>query len=425
MYLSHRTGIMTTNPLFMKNIFSSIIAIACFITTNAQSISIDVRYRIDPKDSTIPEQQFFVSRLDSDFTYFDKKAMLELAAMRIWEKTHAGDSVVNYNPAYDLFPGFVPATTIMDCKTIPPADFAKPNGQIGGQSWAGSLNRDRFNLKAGKAVSKGLTVMPDKRIAYATDTLMREDKNGKLVSSLSYQYLQPEQFSLFFTERWNFDLTRGHMEKSVRYYGYFMKKFTYAGDFVGYAPMLCIQNPEPAFPMVKQTLIKKNVVCDVAVNRPEQMLRNDSNVQRYAGADAVNYLSIAEGNIPEGDRSKMLAAIFNFALNHPENVYPASQANVSTAVPFRSAQEIQTFFIRKDSIRVYNSTDPDVWEDGVLETKLSLGDVYAIRFYEDWYYDAKDYSMKKVVNGVGIILLKWDRWGDPVLEDAGIYIRLN
>jgi hypothetical protein len=418
---------MNAKPPLMKTFLACFLLAASFIRLHAQSptVSVDVRYRIDPKDSSVPAQQFFVSRLDNGFSYFDKKALLELTAMRIWQKTHDGDSILNYNPAYDLFPGFSSSTLIADCKMIAPADFSKPSGQIGDQSWLWVNSRDYFKLKNGKVTAGNLTVQADKKIAYAVDTLLTEDvTNGLMIPLLSYRYLEPEQVSLFFTERWSFDLARGHMEKSVRYYGYYLKKFTYAGDFVGYAPTLCIKNPEPASPK-KQTLIKKNVVCDVAVNWPEQMLKNDTNMQRYAGADAVSYLTIAEGNVPEGERSKMLAAIFNFALNNPKNVCAVKGTSIDSLHPFNTAKDIQALFVQRDSIQVEDPANPGVWTTGLLEKKFSLGDVYAIRFYEDWYYDEKDFAIKKVVRGIGFVMMGWGNMGLPVLSDAGIYIKLN
>lgn len=426
MYLSRFTVIMTAKPLFMKTIFSCFILAISFAQLHAQSsiVSVDVRYRIDPKDTSIPAQQLFVSRLDDGFSNADKKTLLDVSAGRVLHKTSKGDSVLNYNPAYDLFPGFSSSTLIGDCKMMTSADFSKPSNQIGDQSWLWVNSRDYFKLKNGKVAAGSLTVQADKKIVYAVDTLLTEDtSNGLMTQLLEYRYLEPERVSLFFTERWSFDPARGHMEKSVRYYGYYMKKFTYAGDFVGYTPTLCIQNPEPAFPMVKQTLIRKNVVCDVAVNWPEQMLRNDTNMQRYAGADAVNYLTIAEGNVQEGERSKMLAAIFNFALNNPKNVCAVNGMSIDSLHPFNSAKEIQVLFVRRDSIQVEER--PDTWTTGVLETKLSLGDVYAIRFYEDWYYDEKDFAIKKVVRGIGFVMIGWGYMGKPVLSDAGIYIKLN
>jgi hypothetical protein len=415
---------MNAKPPLMKTFLACFILATSFIRLHAQSptVSVDVRYRIDPKDSTIPAQQLFISRLDDGFSIADKKALLDVTAGSILHKANAGDSVRNYDP-YDLYPDFSPAIIIADCRMIQAADFSKPSGTISGQNLTGTIYKDYFKLKGGKAVSKYLTVQADKKIAYAVDTLMTEQKN-KLIPLLSYRYLQPELVSIFFTERWNFDPARGHMEKSVRYYGYYIKKYTYAGDFVGYAPVLCIQNPEPAFPMAKKVLLRKNVVCDVAVNWPEQMLWNDTNMQRYAGGDAASYLSIAEGNIPEAERSKLLAAIFNFALNNPKNVCAVKGTSIDSLHPFTAAKEIEEVFVRQDTIMV-DYSNSGTFETGILKTALSLGDVYAIRFYEDWYYDEKDFAIKKVVRGIGLIMKSWSNTGALVLSDAGIYIKMK
>ena len=412
----------------MKNIFACFIVVFSFIQLKAQTtmVTVDVRYRIDPKDPTIPSQPFFVSRLDDGFTTNDKKALLELTAMRIWQKTNSGDSVKVYNTTYDLYPGFSASAIIADCKNMKPADFSKPSGTIGGQAWNEDVTPNYFKLKSGKAVCDNLMVESNKQIAYESDTVLTTDETGEnFIPLLRYRYLQPDQTSLFFTERWNFDLISGRMVKMVNYYGYYIKKYTSGGDFVGYTPVLSIQNIFPSGALAKPVLLKKNVVCDVAVNWPEQMLRNDSNVWRYAGADALNYLSRPEANIPEGDRSKFLAGVFNFALNNPKNVYRMNGNKVDSLHPYQSSEEIEKIFLTQDSIQFENPMNPGVWVSGLIITKRSLGDIYAIRFYEDWYYDANEYTIKKVVRGIGLIMLNRNNMGEPVLEDAGIYIKMN
>jgi hypothetical protein len=166
------------------------------------------------------------------------------------------------------------------------------------------------------------------------------------------------------------------------------------------------------------------VICDVALGWPEQMLINDTNAQRYSGIDAFNYLTIPDGSISYGDRSKFLAAIFNFALNNPKNVSSVFTGSPDTLHPFSSSSQISNLFIKTETVSY-----PDVETNEIITATYSaprsLGDIYAIRFYEDWYYDAKELTIKKVVRGIGFIMLNHTSWGAPLLQDAGIYIKMN
>lgn len=408
----------------MKTALACLILLISFTATTAQNITVDVRYRVAPLDSTIPPRPFFIGRLDKNFGYYDTKALLELTAMRIWQKTNDGDSVAAYNPVMELYPGFSSGMYVVECENIPAADFSNEDAGYA-NTWSGKHMHPYFKLKKGNAVANGMSVGNDKRIIYAVDTFLTADKTGKKFTTvLQNRYLTPQQVSPFFIERWNFDIVNGKMEKNTMYYGYYLPKETASGDFVGYAPALCIQNPEPAKGNANAVLMKKNVVCDVAVNWPMQMLRNDSNLQRYAGVDAGNYLSIPDGNIPEAERAKMLAGILYFAMHHPANVFPVSATGIDTLHPFVSAEQVKSKFSKPDSSVYY---DPYMGQDVIIPfvNNRSLDDIYAVRFYEDWYYDKYELTLKKVVRGVGFIMVNTGNMGNVLLEDAGIYIRVN
>ncbi len=408
----------------MKNILSCVIFIMCFSQLQAQTtstVSANIRYRIDPEDSTVSPPVLFISRL-SGFSTSDKNALLELTASHILQKTKSGDSVTIYNPSYELLPGFSPSLRIIDCAVIPATDFSMPASQIG-QPWIVSGKHSYFKLRKGKVGAENLIVQADKKISYATDTLLVEN-GDKFIPLLSYRYLEPENVSLFFSEHWSFDFTNGKMDKNISYYGYFVRKISYTGDFIGYTPALCIQNSLPANSILKMVLLKKNVVCDVAISWPEQMLKNDSNVQRYSGADAVNYLAIPFGTIPAGERVKFLAGLFNFALLNPKNVFPFVAGKIDSLHSFTTTNQVKEIFRKNESNRYYDSETGDYVTVNYVAER-TLDEVYAIRFYEDWYYDAATLTIKKNVRGIGFIMITTNENGEPRLYNPGIYIGMN
>jgi hypothetical protein len=412
----------------MKNILICFLLVAGLQQLSAQNtiVTVDARYRIDPKDSTIPRQKFFVARFALGFENADMESMLNLTATRILQKVNVGDSIEFFNPIFDLYPGFSLTTPINDCKNIPVTDFSQPAGQIGEQNWLVDPDRVYFKLKKKdkSAAAQNLIVWPDKKISYAADSLLTTDKKGNFIPLLRYRYLEPNETSVFFTEKWSFDVARGSMIKSVNYYGYYIKKYMLSGDFVGYTPVLCIKNPQPDAALAKAVLLKKNVICDVALSWPEQMLINDTNAQRYSGIDAYNYLTIPDGSISYGDRSKFLAAVFNFALTNPKNVSSTFTGSPDTLHPFTSSSQISDLFIKTETVYYSDPETNEIITKNYSATR-TLGDVYAIRFYEDWYYDAKELTIKKVVRGIGLIMLNQTNMGMPVLQDAGIYIKMN
>ncbi len=396
----------------------------CFSHLQAQTsstVSTNIRYRIDPVDSTVSPPVLFISRLNG-FTTVDKNALLELTASGILQKVTAGDSVALYNPAYELLRGISPALRIIDCSTIPAADFSMPASQIG-QPWTLSEKHSYFKLRKGKVVAENLIVQTDNKISLCSDTILIQ-KEGKFLPLLSYHYLEPEKVSLFFIERWNFDFTSGKMDKSINYYGYFVRNVTSAGDFVGYTPALCIQNPVPAAAFV-QTILKKNVVCDVAINWPEQMLKNDSNVQRYSGADAINFLDNPFATISAGERAKFLAGLFDFALLNPKSVFPITAGKIDSLHSFSTTSQVKEVFSKNESTRYYDSNIGDYVTVNYVAER-TLDEVYAIRFYEDWYYDAATLTLKKIVRGIGFIMITTNNQSsEPYLYNPGIYIRMN
>ena len=412
----------------MKTLLIFLIAATISVQLTAQAaltVSVDIQYRIDPTDSLKKSSPFFLSRLNNSFSTNDVGRMLDMTASRILQITSSGDSLQIIQP-YSVGTVFSTGTKIVDCRKYKPMDFQTPSNEMQTQpSWMNYYEADYFRRKGFDAVSDNLMVLQDKKIVCSVDTSMVE-KKGKSILKLNYNYLDPKAASTFFIENWKFDPSQGHFEKTVKYYGYFEPKFDMQGEWIGRSPVFGIANNEVKETQpTRLTLLKKNVVCDVAIHWPEQMMVNDTAIQKYSGADAVEYLNSPDGNIPEADRAKFLAAIFSFAFSHPENVFSESNMKVDSLDKFSEPIRLQSEFSKTDSLETGNDKESNDPQFRIITSFNNLYDVYALRFYEDWYYDATDFTMKKIVRGVGIILLDITNIGEPVIRDSGIYIRMN
>jgi len=412
---------MNANPTAMKTfLFVLIAAVSIRLDAQSSSVSVDIQYRIDPRDTSVMESPFFLARLNDPIALDLKTTLLEITANRILQGVTVNGSVPVYNSFYDL-QLFSTSTSIGNCGNIKPEYF-----RIAGNSPQElMMNRGANDFKKnGKvAVADNMMVMQDKKIVYSVDSIMVERK-GKYFPQVIYNYLKPETISPFFIENWNFDPTNGHFEKNIKYYGYFHPVFSSDGALLARAMTFGIDNDKHSSANATNVLIKKNMICDVAIHRPEQMLGSDTTVEKLSGMDAISYLNILDGNIPEVDRAKFLSALFYFALNNPKNVFPENSSVVDSLHPFTSADQIQALFSHYDTLQI-EDVDPGTFSMTIIKTETPLSNVYALRFYEDWYYDPTDFTIKKVVRGIGILLMETTDFGEPWIKDAGIYIKMN
>ncbi|HEU4719615.1 MAG TPA: hypothetical protein VFU15_17345, partial [Bacteroidia bacterium] len=131
-------------------------------------------------------------------------------------------------------------------------------------------------------------------------------------------------------------------------------------------------------------------------------------------------------NMPFNDRYRFTEALMYYAFNHPGNVYHTRGDSVDFTRPFKSADDLNGQFVQWDStVTIDDPNNPGSFITAPIKFEKTIADIYAIRFYEDWYYDPKTMMMTKIVHGVSLILITQDYNGNPLLRDAGIYIKTD
>ena len=429
MYLFSSPDIMKIKFNAMKTFAAFVLFLAAVkISAQPVTVSADVQYRVDTVAAQSKTPAFFLTAISDSLTNPEKNLLMEIAVNKILQKTNRGDSVELFNPVL-VDHAFSTGMAIRNCEKINPFMFQLSANSIGEQPWDRPNGSDYFKKSGTMVKSENLLIDVNKKIILYTDTMMTVDKKGNMSKTLELvrYYMEPEYAAPYFIENWNFDPTSGRFVKNVKYFGfYYLRKpnSDYRDPF--YYPVFMLANSAPATGDHSKYLpVKKNVVCDVAIHRPEQMLANDTSFARYAGPDAVEYMGLSDGNIPEGDRAKMLAAIFSYALANPGNVSPEQNAKADTLHAMKNANEVLEHFIYRDTVMIDDPMNPGVFITRVVAEEKTLADVYALRFYEDWCYDPATFTVKKYVRGIGFILLEMDNNGLPQMVDAGIYVKVK
>jgi hypothetical protein len=93
---------------------------------------------------------------------------------------------------------------------------------------------------------------------------------------------------------------------------------------------------------------------------------------------------------------------------------------------FAKMEDIKKLFVVWDStVEIEDANHPGTFAVAALETVTLFNNVYGLRFYEDWYYDPKDFVIKKVVKGIGLLMVKPDQFGvGAKIQDKEIYIKV-
>ncbi len=407
----------------MKKIGLLILFVKLSSLANAQTISVDMLYSLPPKsDSIAAHNKFFTAHFVSDFTGKSFSEMQIISAKHVSNSLIAKKAVHNYS-LNDIGLIYSSDFPISFSRNLGAAFYNQPTSKIGVLNYYDPAND--FKLVNGFFQSDKITFTYDYKFQTASDTQLVSSKNGKKFTPIIvHRFMDPEQAALLFSESWNFDMLTGHFTKGINQVGYLERKVD-SYEPVIYRWTMVIDNGDSVGLNKQDVLIKENVITEVAINKPYSILEYDTSYSQIDGRDAANVLVGTIGNLADADRAKFLSAIFTYAYAHPEKVFPNKKENgVDLLHPFKTVEQLDAIFQRKDSLDIEDQFGNILTQ--VFTTEISLSSIYAIRFYEDWYYDPKEMVIKKSVKGIGFVrTFENPQTGNGEISDLGIYIKLN
>ena len=422
--------------MISRNFFSALFLIAFFISNSAkaQTPTTDNVYlwsAINTPETTAVATPYFSAKIRSPFTLDDYNKLMQLSAQRVWNHTKAGDSLVNIDWVFGFGPFFNQERSVISAENMTESDLKNdptilaplwPSNDIIG-SW------DRFHLKNGMAVGAKVSVGPDYRFVVRTDSESVVGKNGKKTLKVVKKYLDANKAEMMFMEKWSFDPMSGIFGKNVNAFGFLqLKQDPTTGEKIGYSPLIFLENTNGNYNPATDVLLKKNVICDESVESNEVNMESDSMWMNSKPNEVIENLEYGLANIPFSERAKFLSSIFYYVFHNPSKVFPSKNMAIDSLHPFHSALEIQNLFCSWDSShQMEDPLNPGNIILAPIRLDVQLGNIYAIRFYEDWYYDPKEMTIKKHVNGIGFIIIQKNQMDFPVplFRDAGIYVKLN
>ncbi|HET6991192.1 MAG TPA: hypothetical protein VFJ43_07710, partial [Bacteroidia bacterium] len=386
-------------------------------------------YVLSSNDTSVAmKSDYYSAKFSSSFNASDYDKVLKLSSQRIWNHANAGDSLINYD--LDMMTSFfTPDRNIISTQYLSPANLNN-EATVFGPTWPGDdfdkKNFDRFRLKNGVVSSEKLTLGKDLRFIISTDTISEVSKKGIATTKLQHNYLDPSKMAMSFVEKWSFDPVKGNFVKSVNMLGY-LRLLTdpLNGDHIGYSQTIYLDNPNGMYNPKTDVLLIKNVVCDESLKMWEEEMAHDTSI-KSSPEETIELMQYGNSEIPSFERVKFLSSLFYYAYHNPAKVFPVKNNVVDSMHAFQSANAITNIFSVWDStFQVEYPPNSGKFVTAPLNTQILMRDIYAIRFYEDWYYDPKEMIIKKKVNGIGFILLNTDIAGKTSFKDAGIYVRVN
>lgn len=396
----------------------------------ANNNSVYLFYILSTNDTSLSvHNHFFGARMESSFSTSDYEKILNLSAQRVWRHANAGDSLRNYNLGIDMGPLYSTDQKIDNAQYLSLADLNKDATVFGSNSpelssW--HINGDRFRLKNNVVVSQNLWLGKDLRFVTSIDTVEGKPKKGKPPITLQNHYLEPSAMAISFVEKWSFDPSNGNFIKNVNMIGYLSLKIDPVdGEHIGYSPCIFLDNPNGIYNASVDVPLKKNVICDESVQLWDAILKYDS-AYKYSPSETIDMMQGGFSGISSFERVKFISSLFYYAFQNPTKVFPVKNNVIDSSHAFQSAKEISKLFSIWDStFQCEYPPQSGIFIKAPLLMQVSMSDIYAIRFYEDWFYDPKEMTIKKKVNGIGFVLLKVLDNGKTEFSDAGIYIKVH
>lgn len=392
---------------------------------DSSTVRVFSRYNLgSPK--VVQPGPFFIARHVQPLAAGEMETLLLNTTRAIRQQTLSGKRIVNYSIHDAIRPGFPDFYSISDAEMLRPDDFRGNHLRL-----YEAYDRGRripyicFEaLKDSKVAVPGCTIDEDGRLIIRTDTVLTEDKKrGRYVERPVHLYLEPGNAALFFGEEWAFDFVKGTFEKQVRFTGFGQPKCDDRETYCFVAPLFAVENKTDTTKS-NWKLFRKNHITDVALDYANSVMEFRYMDTKIDVSDISGMQSIPDGTISPDYRLPFLAAVFNYAIKNPAHVFPVTDAGVVDSLnPFKTAMQVKNLFTWSDTVQLEDPMNPGELILAPLKHEFLLTDIYALRFYEDWYINEKTGYVRKKVHGISFLVKSADTMGVPLLRNAGIYLQ--
>lgn len=392
---------------------------------DSSTVRVFSRYNLLCNATNQPEP-FFTGRCVSPLSDSDMEQLLRVSTNAIREKSRNENFVIaDYDIWNGVRPGFPDMYVIDDVEHLAPEDFQLNPLHLYDDYERGNFQKYKnFEKQKDGSIAGGKCIIDSTgRIISRKDmVLVPANTSGSLVEKIVYTYLKPEDASAFFAEEWSFDRNTGKFSKNIRFSGFGQLRCDDRKPYCFIEPLYTVQWLKDTITPT-WSLFKKNQITDVAVNHAYASIMHRLSKEKIDENDFYYFQSDADGTIAPDYRLPFLAALISFAMKHPGNVYPiADDGDIDFKHPFKTNLPVKDAFTMWDSVQVENPHNPGEYYIAPVKTALSLNDIYAIRFYEDWFINEKTGFIRKDVYGISFLFNRQDAKGNPVFFNAGIYI---
>ncbi|HBS87175.1 MAG: hypothetical protein A2W91_03070 [Bacteroidetes bacterium GWF2_38_335] len=230
-------------------------------------------------------------------------------------------------------------------------------------------------------------------------------KNTKKIAFKDYIAKYPEAWqdsiqSIRFFEKWTFDPNTGIFDKTVYSTGFM------AYHYQGIKNLINILNNkyssnyfEPVgnneFSFSTQNVLVDNFIYDVPIESDPGTREDEKNI-RYVIPDYYSNLELPE-------RTDLIISLLEFLKNNPDNAFDHEGKHLTF-------EEVKNALSSKDQVMTvdeYGNYLLDEYGNYLMQDVVisyEPNQVNGIRFYETWYYNPENFSIKKVVNGVSLLI---------------------
>lgn len=392
---------------------------------DSTTVRVFSRYNLLCNTTNQPEP-FFTGRSVSPLSDSDMEKLLLFSTNAIRSKAGNGNFVIaDYDIWNGVRSGFPDMYIIDDIEHLAPEDFQLNPLHLYNDYQRGNFQKCKSfeKQKDGSLVGGKCIIDSAGRIISRKDMiLVQADTSGNLSEKIDYTYLKPKDASVFFAEEWSFDRNTGKFIKNIRFSGFGQLRCDDRKPYCFIEPLYTVQWLKDSITPT-WSLFKKNQITDVAVNHANASIEHRLSKEKIDENDFYYFQSDADGTIAPDYRMPFLAALISYAMKNPERVCPLTDDGViDLKHPFKTNLPVKDAFTMWDSAQVENPYNPGEYYIAPIKMALSLNDIYAIRFYEDWYINEKTGFIRKDVYGISFLFNRRDAKGNPVFLNAGIYI---
>jgi hypothetical protein len=299
--------------------------------------------------------------------------------------------------------------------------------------------QDFYFINDGSFFSMGVTCLKDHKLTISPvgpqidfyPTIYKTEKPAALPEGSVDYTITTHGLSLAFAETWSFNTNTHNFEKLITYQGLNAMAFTKSGSIKERRNLLLLESKTGG---TDWKLFRKNVVYDVCISRDPLSFSQQKTIDNLLneGYEGIRNPSVWN-NISSPERARFLHFLTAYCFSgHADAFSITGGTTEAPEIDFsKKASLIDFQKIFEVSDTVFTPGNPSDPSSPLVITPIiyskSLGDIWGIRFYEDWYFDEKTASIKKEVKGITLLLNVRGPNGQimPWRQETGIYIRFK